>query len=394
VQHVNDCADITLFPQASSWYMGANVPGKPRVFLPYIGGVDRYRKTCDEVVAQGYLGFCFEGASGVACNDGVIRRLQPDVTIVLEVIESLGLPPVESMSPEAARTLFVALATQRPPGPAVGAVVDGTLPGAAGELNYRLYRPATAGPHPVVVYYHGGGWVLGGYDSDDPLCRDLCVRSDSIILSVDYRHAPEARFPAAVDDALAALQWVSSHAKALGGRPGPVAVAGWSAGANLATVACRLARDAGGPPVAGQLLIAPVTDADLTRPSYHENGERYVLTSAIMQWFFDHYVDAAGRTDPRVAPLRARDLSNLPPATIVTCEFDPLRDEGAAYAEALAAAGVDVKHIKARGHIHSSLTMVDLVISGAPYREQMGEALRRYASAGRAASLVRAASSV
>jgi acetyl esterase/lipase len=382
VQHVNDCADITLYPLASSWYMGANVPGKPRVFLPYIGGVDRYRKACDEVVEQGYLGFRFEGAGGVLCKDGVIRRLQPDVTIVLEMIESLRLPPVESLSPEAARALFNALATQRPPGPAVGEIVDGALPGAAGELKFRLYRPASAGPHPVVVYYHGGGWVLGGHDSDDPLCRDLCVRSDSIIVSVDYRHAPEARFPAAVDDAFAALKWVSSRAASLGGRAGAVSVAGWSAGANLATVVCRLARDAGGPPVAGQLLIAPVTDADLTRRSYEENGERYLLTSAMMHWFFDHYVDAAGRTDPRVAPLRAKDLSSLPPATIVTCEFDPLRDEGTAYAEALAAAGVDVQHIKARGHIHSSLTMVDLVISGAPYREQMGAALRRYASAG------------
>ena len=384
VQHVNDCADITLFPQANSWYMGANVPGKPRVFLPYIGGVDRYRKACDEVAEQGYLGFRFEGAGGALCNDGVIRRLQPDVTILLEMIESLRLPPVESMSPEAARALFVALATQQPPGPAVGGTVDGTLPCAAGELKFRLYRPATAGPHPVVVYYHGGGWVLGGHDSDDPLCRDLCVRSGSIIVSVDYRHAPEARFPAAVDDAFAALKWVSSNAETLGGRPGAVSVAGWSAGANLATVACRLAHDAGGPPVVGQLLIAPVTDADMTRRSYRENGERYLLTSAMMQWFFDHYVDAAGRTDPRVAPLRAKDLSNLPPAAIVTCEFDPLRDEGTAYAEALAAAGVDVQHIKARGHIHSSLTMVDLVISGAPYREWMGAALRRFATAGRA----------
>jgi acetyl esterase/lipase len=289
------------------------------------------------------------------------------------------------MSPEAARALFVALATQRPPGPAVGETVDGTLPGAAGELNYRLYRPTTAGPHPVVVYFHGGGWVLGAHDSDDPLCRDLCVRSDSIIVSVDYRHAPEARFPAAVDDAFAALRWASSHAESLGGRPGAVTVAGWSAGANLATVVSRLARDAGGPAIAGQLLIAPVTDADLTRRSHRENGERYILTTAMMQWFFDHYVDAAARTDPRVAPLRAKDLSGLPPATIVTCEFDPLRDEGAAYAEALAAAGVDVQHIEARGHIHSSLTMVDLVISGAPYREKMGEALRRYARDGRAA---------
>jgi acetyl esterase/lipase len=183
-----------------------------------------------------------------------------------------------------------------------------------------------------------------------------------------------------VDDAFAALRWVSSHAAALGGRPGPVAVAGWSAGANLATVACRLARDAGDPSIAGQLLITPVTDTDTTRPSYRENGERYVLTSALMQWFIDQYVDAADRTDPRVAPLRATNLSNLPPATIITCEFDPLRDEGAAYAAALAAAGVDVQHIVARGQIHNSLTMVDLVISGAPYREKMGEALRRYLS--------------
>ncbi len=378
VQHVNDCADVTLFPRADSWYMGANVPGKPRVFLPYIGGVDRYRKACDEVAQQGYLGFRFEGAAGAVCNDGVIRRLQPDVTIVLEVIESLGLPPVESMPPQAARALFDALATQRPPGPAVGEIVDGTLPGAAAELKYRLYRPATAGPHPVAVYYHGGGWVLGSHDSDDPLCRDLCVRSDSIIVSVDYRHAPEARFPAAVDDAFAALRWVSSHAEALGGQPGPVAVAGWSAGANLASVVCQLARDAGGPAIAGQLLITPVTDADMTRHSYQQNGECYLLTSAMLRWFFDHYVDVANRADPRVAPLRAANLSNLPPATIVTCEFDPLRDEGAAYAAALADAGVDVQHIFARGHIHSSLTMVDLVISGAPYREQMAEALRRY----------------
>jgi acetyl esterase/lipase len=293
------------------------------------------------------------------CNDGVIRRLMPDVAIVLEVIERLGLPPIESMSPRDARALIVALAEQRPPGPQVGEHLDGTLPGAAGILSYRLYRPATAGPHPVVVYYHGGGWVLGGADSDDPFCRDLCARSDSIIVSVDYRHAPEAPFPAAVEDAFAALQWVTAHVEALGGQSGPVAVAGWSAGANLATVVCRLARDNGGPVIRGQLLLAPVTDADLTRRSYQENAERYVLTKTLMHWFFDHYVDPADRTDSRVAPLRADDLSNLPPATIVTCEFDPLRDEGAAYVEALTA-------------------LVDVVLSGVPYRQKMAEALRQF----------------
>ncbi len=163
-----------------------------------------------------------------------------------------------------------------------------------------------------------------------------------------------------------------------GGQSGPVAVAGWSAGANLAAVVCRLARDNAGPAISGQLLLAPVTDSDLTRRSYQENGERYGLTKAVMQWFFDQYVDPAERNDPRVAPLRADDQSKLPPATVVTCEFDPLRDEGKAYAAALAAAGVAVQHIGARGHTHTSLTLVDLVISGAPYRQQMAEALRRF----------------
>jgi cation diffusion facilitator CzcD-associated flavoprotein CzcO/acetyl esterase/lipase len=378
VQHVNDCADVTLLPTANSWYMGANVPGKPRVFLPYIGGVDRYRKVCDQVVEQDYLGFRLQGKDRTQCNDGVIRRLQPDVAIVLEMIDTLGLPAIESMSPQAARGLSDALAKQRAPGPAVGECLDGTLPGVAGNLSYQLYRPATAGPHSVVIYYHGGGWVLGGCDSDDPFCRDLCVRSDSIIVSVDYRHAPESPFPAAVEDAFAALKWVACHAETLGGKSGPVSVAGWSAGANLATVVCRLARDHGGPAIAGQLLLAPITDTDMTRRSYQENGERYLLTKAIMHWFFDHYVDPADRNDPRVAPLRADDLSNLPRATIVTCEFDPLRDEGAAYAAALSAAGSDVQHIVARGHTHTSLTLVDVVISGAPYRQRMAEALHRF----------------
>ena len=155
-----------------------------------------------------------------------------------------------------------------PPGPEVGEIVDGTLPGAAGDLPYRLYRPPTEGPHPIVVYFHGGGWVLGNLDSDDPFCRDLCVRSDAVIVSVNYRHAPEARFPAAADDAFAAVQWVAANAAELGGVPGQLAVCGWSAGANVAAVAAQAARDAGGPTLSGQVLITPVTDSDMTRESY------------------------------------------------------------------------------------------------------------------------------
>jgi len=378
VQHVNDCGDITLFPRADSWYMGANVPGKPRVFLPYVGGVDRYRKTCDEVVRRGYLGFAFEGPGGARCNDGVVSRLQLDVATVLDLIAEFKLPPIETLSVADARTLSAAMATERPPGPDVGDVADGVLRGAAGPLAYRRYRPASAGPHPIVVYFHGGGWVLGGVDSDDPFCRDLCVRADAVVVSVDYRHAPEARFPAAVDDGFAAVRWIAANADALGGDASRLAVCGWSAGGNIAAVVCQMARDADGPSIAGQVLVTPVTDCDLTRDSYVANGDGYVLTTSLMRWFWDHYADPPDRRDPKASPLRARDLSGLAPALVVTCEFDPLRDEGAAYAEALAAAGVEAHHLSCRGQIHTSVPAVDVILSAAGAREEIGATLRRF----------------
>jgi acetyl esterase/lipase len=223
--------------------------------------------------------------------------------------------------------------------------------------------------------------VLGSHHSDDPFCRDLCARSDAIVVSADYRHAPEARFPAAPDDGFAAVQWIAAHAEALGGVPGQLAVAGWSAGANVAAVVCQMARDAGGPEIAGQVLVTPVTDCDLSRDSYVDNAEGYVLTTALMRWFWDHYADPADRERPKASPLRAGDLADLPPALVVTCEFDPLRDEGKAYAEAMAAAGVRVRHLASRGQIHTSLTAVDMVISGAGARAEMGAALREFFSA-------------
>ena len=195
----------------------------------------------------------------------------------------------------------------------MGEIVDGVLPGAGGDLQYRLYRPPSDGPHPIVVYFHGGGWVLGSHDSDDPLCRDLCVRSDAVIVSVDYRHAPEDRFPAAVDDGFAASKWIADHAVELGGVPGQLAVCGWSAGGNIAAVVCQRARDAGGPAIVGQVLLTPVTDSDMTRESYVENADGYVLTTPLMQWFWDHYADPDDRRHPHgVAAARRRSLG--PPA--------------------------------------------------------------------------------
>jgi cation diffusion facilitator CzcD-associated flavoprotein CzcO/acetyl esterase/lipase len=381
-RHMADCSALTLHRLANTWYTGANVPGKAQGVMPYTGGVGPYRTICDEVVAGGMLGFKLGRPDGTAqCNDGEIVRLQPDVRLVLNMLADLKLPPIESFGAQGARAFVAQFNATRPPGRPVGEVLDGTLPGAGGPLAYRLYRPATPGPHPIVVYFHGGGWVLGDQQSDDPFCRDLCRRSGMIFVSVDYRHAPEHRFPAAAEDGYAALRWVAEHAAELGGRPGPVLVAGWSAGGNIAAVTCQLARDRGGPPIAGQLLVCPATDCTFDRPSYNENATGYFLTRSLMYWFWDLYCSPADRVDPRASPLRGK-LSGLPPAFVATCEFDPLRDEGIAYAEGLAAAGVPVEQLQAHGHFHSSFTMVDVVMTGVEARVQMAEALRRFAGLG------------
>ncbi|MDG1786237.1 MAG: alpha/beta hydrolase, partial [Ilumatobacter sp.] len=313
---------------------------------------------------------------GTSTNDGVIRGVKPDVATLLAAIAELELLPLETMSVADARAFMQASAELRPPGPDVGEIVDGMLQGADGDLAYRLYRPASDGPHPVVVYFHGGGWVLGSQESDDPMCRDLCVRSNAVIVSVNYRHAPEARFPAAADDGLAAVQWVAANADELGVRADLLAVAGWSAGANVAAVTSQQAKLAGGPAIIGQVLLNPATDCDFSRPSYTENADGYVLTTALMHWFWDHYCDVDQRSDPKASPLRAPDLRGLPPAMIVTCEFDPLRDEGDAYARALAAAGVSVEHLQAQGQTHTSTGAVDVLITPTATREAMGNALR------------------
>ncbi|MEM6604652.1 MAG: alpha/beta fold hydrolase [Pseudomonadota bacterium] len=384
VQHNNEFAGITLMPSANSWYMGANVPGKPQVFLPYIGGVDRYRAACNEVVERGYLGFTLEGPDVRQFNDGIIRELKPDAQLLLEAIEQLGLPPIEDMGVEGARQFMIESGATVPPGPEVGEVLDGVLAGAdGGELEYRLYRPATDGPHRIAVYFHGGGWVIGNHTTDDPLCRYLCRNANVIIVSVNYRHAPEACFPAAIDDGLASVQWVAAHAQELGGTPDPVAVAGWSAGGNVAAVTAQQAREHG-PVLAGQVLLCPATDGAREYPSLQENAERLGLTLSLMRWFWDHYCDAQQRTDPRASPLQAPSLADLPPALVVTCQFDPLRDEGNAYATALAKAGVEVELLECEGQIHTSVPAIDLVVTAEYAREAMVSALKRFLNTGAA----------
>ncbi|UPJ57039.1 alpha/beta hydrolase fold domain-containing protein [Bradyrhizobium sp. 192] len=378
-RHMADCSMVTLHRLANTWYTGANVPGKVQGLMPYTGGVGPYRSICDEVVSRGMLGFKLTGPGGATqCNDGEVVRLQPDVRLVLNLLTSLNLPPIESMGAEGARAFVNEFNKGRPAGRPIGAIVDGTLPVTDGALPYRVYKPATPGPHPVVVYFHGGGWVLGDEQSDEPFCRDMVRRTGMMFVSVGYRHAPEHRFPTAAEDGYAATRWIAEHAAELGGRAGPVLVAGWSAGGNIAAVTCQLARDRGGPEIAGQLLICPVTDCSFDRPSYNDNAAGYFLTRGLMYWFWDLYCSPADRADPRVSPLRGK-VEKLPPAFVTTCEFDPLRDEGIAYAEAMSAAGVPVEQLKAHGHFHSSFTMVDVVITGVSGRVQMAEALRRFA---------------
>jgi cation diffusion facilitator CzcD-associated flavoprotein CzcO/acetyl esterase/lipase len=380
-RHMADCSGFTLHRLANTWYTGANVPGKPRGVMPYNGGVGPYRGICNEVASRGMLGFRLTGPNGAQqCNDGEIVRLQHDVRLVLNMMADLKLPPLESLGAQDARDFANQMNAGRPAGRPVGEIVDGTLPGAEGPLAYRLYRPATPGPHPIVVYFHGGGWLLGDEQSDEPFCRDMCRRSGMIFVSVNYRHAPDHRFPAAAEDGYAALRWIAAHAAELGGRTGPLLVAGWSAGGNIAAVSCQLARDRGGPPIAGQLLVCPVTDGTFERASYADNATGYFLTSSLMNWFWELYCSPADRTDPRASPLRGT-LAHLPPAFVTTCEFDPLRDEGIAYAEGLAAAGVPVEQLQARGHFHASFTMVDVVLTGVDGRMKMAEALGRFAGA-------------
>lgn len=382
VQHANDFADLTLISKAKSWYMGDNIPGKPRVAMPYVGGVGTYRAICDKVAANDFLGFKRQGPSETRCNDGVIRAVAPDIQMMLDAMATMGLPAPESLPPEMLRAFSEQLASMSPPGPQVGEIVDGTLPGAVGDLNYRIYRPQGKGPYPALLYFHGGGFVIGNQISDDPFCRDLCNRSGVMVISVDYRHAPEAPFPAAVEDGFAALKWVSAHISELLGIPGQLAVGGFSAGGTLAAVVAQLAREAGGPKIAGQLLVAPATDRSTTRESFVSNAEGFFLTAALVDYFWKHYTcgDKSLLLDPRVSPLKAPSLQGLPPAFVITPEFDPLLDEGKAYADALSTAGVATQYVFARGQIHTSLHAVGVLRSSEHFRGQIAEALKNFFS--------------
>ena len=286
--------------------------------------------------------------------------VDPQIAGLLEFLTSMGTPAMHEGTPEQARAAFRSLAVGARPAEKVVPVADVsdvTVPGPAGELSARVYRPAAAGPLPTVVLFHGGGWVIGDLDTHDNMARSICRDCDAVVLSVDYRLAPEAPFPAAVDDAVAATRWAGAHLEELGGSD-VLAVAGDSAGGNLAAVVAQQLRDSGGPAIAAQLLVYPATDVLGDYASRWDNGEGYFLDLPTMAWFMEQYAaDAAHHGDPRLSPMRADSLEGLPPAVVVTAEYDPLRDEGEAYAAALEGAGVRVETRRFDGMIHGFIDM-------------------------------------
>ncbi len=268
-------------------------------------------------------------------------------------------PALHEMSPAQSREMYRMM---RPPNPEliVGNVEDRAIDGPAGAIPIRIYTPVGSGPFGILINFHGGGWVIGDLDTADAVCRDFCTSANCIVVSVDYRMAPEHPYPAAVVDSYAATCWVADNAESLGGN-GKLAVGGESAGGNLAAVVALKARDEAGPAIDFQLLAYPVVDADLSLASYRENGEGYLLTTDTMAWFWDHYCpDHGKRAQWEASPMQAENHAGLPPALIVTAEFDPLRDEGEAYAATLKAAGVDAQAIRFDGLIHDFLATAQL----------------------------------
>ncbi len=274
-----------------------------------------------------------------------------EITGLLQQMDAEPVPSYSSLSPENARELMAEMF----PEPDEPTPVENVMELAIGEegIPVRVYVPEGEGPYSTVVYFHGGGWVLGDLDTHDATCRTLTNKTDSMVISVDYRLAPEHKFPTPLEDCYTVLEWVFDDADTMQIDTDRVAIAGDSAGGNLAAAVALLARDRDGPSIARQVLIYPVTQYGFDMDSYEENGEGYLLTKADMEWFWDLYLrDDVDGKNPYASPLEASSLEGLPPATVITCGFDPLRDEGAAYASQLEAAGVDVNHINYDDAIH------------------------------------------
>jgi acetyl esterase len=299
--------------------------------------------------------------------------LDPQAKVILDLMADSGFT-FDGMTPEELRSRMGMTAMPSPI--ELASITDRTIPGPAGEIPVRIYRPSADAGLPVTVFFHGGGWVIGDLESHDHCCRTIASKAECVVVAVDYRLAPEAKFPAAVDDAWAATEWVATHADELGVDATRLAVAGDSAGGNLAAVVANLSRDHEHVEIVQQALIYPVTDGSCDRPSMTENAEGYLLTRTAMDFFHEHYtVSAADVNDPRYSPILS-DLEGAPPAVVVTAGFDPLRDQGNAYAVKLSDAGVDVDHVEYEGMFHGFFSMDAGLDVASQAQDQVAAALK------------------
>lgn len=303
--------------------------------------------------------------------------VDPQVQVFLDQMASLNGPPMHSQTPPQVRAgIRMQLGFFGEPEP-IAQVDNRVIPGPAGQIPIRIYTPAGSGPFPVLVFLHGGGWVICDLDTHDGLCRSLANGAGCVVVSVDYRLAPEHKFPAAPHDCYAAAEWVAGHAAEVGGDPSRIAIGGDSAGGNLAAVVAQMARDQHGPLLIFQMLIYPATQFGLKSRSIEENAEGYYLTREDMDWFMGHYLTSdADKANPLASPMLAASLKGLPPAFILTAEYDPLRDEGEAYGHKLEAAGVPVKISRHDGMIHGFLSMAVFFDGGKRGIEDCCRALR------------------
>ncbi len=309
-----------------------------------------------------------------------MAELDPQVRQLLDLLDQQRAPPTYGVSVETARDQLDELFSMLDPEP-VGDVQDLDIPGPAGPIPVRVYAPEDEPDDSpgVFVTFHGGGWVLGDLDTHDPFCRAVTNAADCLVISVDYRRAPEHPFPAAVKDCYAAVEWAADYAPHLGGDPERLAVGGDSAGGNLTAAITLLARDRGGPDLCHQSLIYPAVNSRVGPEfdSYEENGSGYFLERESMEWYDERYIqDDLDARNEYAAPLLARDLSGLPPATVITAGFDPLRDEGIAYADRLEDAGVAVSHEHFEGMIHGFVSMLDVVDRSHDGIETVADGLR------------------
>jgi acetyl esterase len=298
-------------------------------------------------------------------------------SLLAQMAES-GRQPLHELTPQEGREVMAEMSALAGPGPEVARAYDEQVTAADdSQFTVRVLVPR-GDVRALVVYFHGGGWVIGDLETHDHLVRVLATRLQAAFVNVDYRLAPEHRFPAAADDSWAALRWASEHLTEIAGGPVPLVVMGDSAGGNLSAVVARRARDAGGPRLASQVLIYPVTDADLDAPGYLDPEAQLLLTRESMVWFWDHYApDPADRQHPDASPLQAADLTGLPPAIVLTAEHDPLRDEGEAYAERLTRAGVPVSLRRFAGQMHGFFTLVGVLPGSADAIDYVTEQLGR-----------------